>query len=118
MHGRVAGLIASGSVRSAHDVSDGGLAVAIAEMCIAADIGATLSLSDGSFAGSIFAPLATTYILEMPKNHAGECGLPIVGRVEQTSRLTIERSGSTQVDLPVSDLADAWRSPLARGGGQ
>jgi phosphoribosylformylglycinamidine synthase len=38
--------IRRGLVKSAHDVSDGGLAVAIAECCIAGDIGASIELPD------------------------------------------------------------------------
>jgi len=39
--------IASGLVKSAHDCSDGGLAVALAESCIAGGIGANVHLTDG-----------------------------------------------------------------------
>ena len=36
------GLIAAGQVTVCHDLSDGGLLVAVAEMCLAGDLGATL----------------------------------------------------------------------------
>ncbi|MEC7211780.1 MAG: AIR synthase related protein, partial [Pseudomonadota bacterium] len=39
--------IAAGTVRAAHDLSDGGLAVAVAEMCIAGRIGAAITLPSG-----------------------------------------------------------------------
>ena len=39
--------IASGVVAAAHDISDGGLAVAVAEMCIAGRTGAQLTLPEG-----------------------------------------------------------------------
>ena len=39
--------IASGAVAAAHDISDGGLAVAVAEMCIAGQTGAQLTLPEG-----------------------------------------------------------------------
>ncbi len=38
--------IAAGEVRACHDLSDGGLAVAAAEMCLASGMGATLELAD------------------------------------------------------------------------
>ena len=38
MHQKVAGLIAGGKVKAAHDVSDGGLAVAVAALCIASHL--------------------------------------------------------------------------------
>ena len=37
----------TGTIIAAHDVGDGGLAVAIAEMCMAARLGATIALPDG-----------------------------------------------------------------------
>ena len=39
--------IASGAITAAHDISDGGLAVAIAEMCIASRMGAQIDLPTG-----------------------------------------------------------------------
>jgi phosphoribosylformylglycinamidine synthase len=60
LHTTLLGLIQSGVVRSAHDCSEGGLAVALAESCISQHIaretprliGATVDLS-GSFAPSV-----------------------------------------------------------------
>jgi phosphoribosylformylglycinamidine synthase len=130
MHDKVAGLITGGKVRSAHDVSDGGLAGAIAEMCIAADLGATVTIAAEVDLDSVFTPLATTYVLEMSNADAKESGLPIIGRVEgesgQSPRLRIHRGDanltrpvenrSPIVDLPIARLADAWKRPLAQGG--
>jgi len=45
LHRTVARLIRTGRVVSAHDVSDGGLGVALAEMCIAGATGADVTLS-------------------------------------------------------------------------
>jgi phosphoribosylformylglycinamidine synthase len=44
-------VIASGRVRACHDLSDGGLAVAAAEMCLASRMGAVLDLADGAASG-------------------------------------------------------------------
>ncbi len=38
--------MADGMVKACHDLSDGGLAVAMAEMCIGGDVGAELDLSE------------------------------------------------------------------------
>ena len=40
-------MVNTGAARSAHDVAEGGIAVALAECCIAGDIGATVTLPDG-----------------------------------------------------------------------
>jgi phosphoribosylformylglycinamidine (FGAM) synthase-like enzyme len=117
VHRHVASLIASGRVYAAHDISDGGLEEAVAEMCIASGLGAAIEVNDNLFV-YLSAPLATAYILEMNEQDARESGLSIVGRVEEVPRLRISRTGGDLIDLAVADLADAWRSPLARGGGR
>ncbi len=58
-------LIAEGAVTAVHDVSDGGVAVALAEMCLAGNIGAKVSLlglSD-SYAGDAFGEDQCCYIV-------------------------------------------------------
>ena len=105
-------------VRAAHDVSDGGLAVAIAEMCLASGLGASVSISRDSYPDSIFSPLATTYVLEMPETAASESGQEVIGRVEKEPRLCIAGGDVERIDVAVADLARAWRSPLAHGGGR
>jgi phosphoribosylformylglycinamidine synthase len=118
LHQLVYELIAAGRVRAAHDVSDGGLAVAIAEMCIASGLGASVSISRDSYPDSIFSPLATTYVLEMPETAASESGQEVIGRVEKEPRLCIAGGDVERIDVAVADLARAWRSPLAHGGGR
>ena len=118
LHNSVSELIRGGKVHAAHDVSDGGLAVAIAEMCIASGFGASITAPGGRLDETIFAPLATTYILEMSEKDAAESGWDIIGRVEQEPRLGIVGTGARPIDLSVCELEDAWRSPLAFGEGQ
>ncbi|MFQ5590525.1 MAG: AIR synthase-related protein [Phycisphaerae bacterium] len=121
MHRQVAHLIADCKVRAAHDISDGGLAVAVAEMCIAAGLGATVDIDNALDEISILAPMTASYILEMSEADAGESGLPTVGRIESDSgqavRLRICLQGTPLVDLPITALEEAWKRPLAHGGG-
>ncbi len=44
----VRAMIAAGRVEACHDVADGGLAVALAEMCLAGGIGAEIAIPDGA----------------------------------------------------------------------
>ena len=46
-HGTVRTLVRSGAVHSAHDVAEGGIAVALAECCVAGGLGATVTLPAG-----------------------------------------------------------------------
>jgi phosphoribosylformylglycinamidine synthase len=118
LHHQVSRFIQDGKVRSAHDVSDGGLAVAIAEMCIASNLGATVEINADKFDHPVFADVSTTYVLEMSEEDAQAAGLPIIGQVVEEPRLNITLSHSRSINATIADLAQAWRAPLAQGGGR
>ena len=117
MHTRVSELIRSGKVSAAHDVSDGGLAVAIAEMCIASGLGASIDSVPADVGDTLLTNMATSYVLAMSRAAAVECGLPILGKVTADARLRIDVTDGDPIDLLVERLATAWRAPLAQGGG-
>jgi phosphoribosylformylglycinamidine synthase len=117
VHHRVAALIRDGKVRAAHDVSDGGLAVALAEMCIASGFGATVEVDAAMHAHSLFDEPAACYVLEMAADAAAEAGLPTIGRVTVEPRLRIAGGAGEAIDVAVRALDAAWRAPLANGGG-
>ena len=122
IHQRVAGWIRDGAVLAAHDVSDGGLGVAVAEMCIAGGCGATLELggfgSEASNQSLLFDEWRCCYVLECAAGAAidGE-GVVDIGKVEGDRTLRVTRTGMTLAELNVSALGDAWRAPLSEGGG-
>jgi phosphoribosylformylglycinamidine synthase len=59
-------LIARGEVSSVHDLSDGGLAVAVAEMAMAGKIGATVSAPGGDSPQIWFGEDQGRYLLAVP----------------------------------------------------
>lgn len=118
VHLRVAGLIASGRVLAAHDVSDGGLAVTVAEMCIASGLGAKLDIDESVYPHALFRATPTSYVLEMEEGEATSAGLPLIGHVTEDAVLRINHRGRKVVDQPIQELAQAWRTPLAQGGGR
>jgi len=118
LHHSVSRLIRSGKVRAAHDISDGGLAVAVAEMCIAGSCGASIEITSERYTPGIFDNVATTYVLEMNEPDALASGLPIIGAVETSPRLLVKNAPETDLDIEVAELAGAWREPLANGGGR
>ncbi|MEZ6164559.1 MAG: AIR synthase-related protein [Phycisphaerales bacterium] len=111
----VYGLIQQGLVRSAHDVSDGGVACAIAEMLIAASTAdAPIGFSaDPSLDWSIaFDESPSCYVLEVEEIDAiraalGDMPLRILGTLNDTGRMHWG-----QLHAGVDELTDAWRSPL------
>jgi phosphoribosylformylglycinamidine synthase len=119
----VASLVRQGLVRSAHDCSEGGLLVALAEMLIGGStpqdpIGARIDLPAAhhdSFVAA-FAESPSRYLLEIEPGHDSptrseleRAGVPFaaIGRLDDSGRLRAD-----DLDLPVEDLARAWRSPL------
>ncbi|HEX3832233.1 MAG TPA: phosphoribosylformylglycinamidine synthase subunit PurL [Solirubrobacteraceae bacterium] len=104
-HQRVRLLVNSGALTSAHDVAEGGLAVAIAESCIAGEIGARVTLPAGldPFAE---AP-GRAFVVSGPE--AALTGLPIIGRVGG-DELKIDGL----VDIAVSVMRDTRARGLAQ----
>jgi phosphoribosylformylglycinamidine synthase len=62
-------LIEAGRVDTVHDVSDGGLLVAVAEMAMATGNGAKLAIPDGSVA-SLFGEDQARYVIAAPEKQA------------------------------------------------
>lgn len=119
--------IRSGTVRSCHDLSDGGLAVAAAEMAFAGGLGATLVLSKVPVHGGLsdtatilFSESATRFLCEVEPGSAAAfeqslAGFPVayVGDVTSSGRLMIQGSeGSVVINSDLADLKEAWQAPL------
>ena len=115
----VIGGIERSAVVSCHDISDGGLAVALAEMCIGGDVGAEVDLSKMEKLRSdvkLFSESNTRWLVELKKGK--EKQLPRDRKVKVTrlgsvggSSLSIS-SGKKLVDLEVDELARSFNSTL------
>jgi phosphoribosylformylglycinamidine synthase len=104
-HETVRLMVNSGALHNAHDIAEGGIAVAIAECCIAGQIGATVRLPEGLDAFAE-AP-GRAFIVSGPRQALA--GLTIIGRVGGDA---LELEG--QLKLAVSALYDAREHGLAR----
>ncbi len=89
----------------AHDVADGGLAVALAEAAIHSGIGARLDLAED--AATLFGEGAGQVILALP---ADQVEVDPLGSDVDVRRIG-EVGGDTILGVPVSDLRAAWESP-------
>jgi phosphoribosylformylglycinamidine synthase subunit PurL len=112
----------------AHDCSDGGLAIALAEMCIAGSIGATINLSAlAQTAGThsrddvlLFAEQPSRIIVALPTSKwsalqelatATGVGLVLLGETGGDT-LRISRDDTILVDTKVESMDAAWRGAL------
>ena len=127
LHDAVRSARESGFLASAHDCSEGGLAVALAECCISGPdgaLGASLRLAPGE-AGRrldalLFGEAPTRVIVSTsPENRArlealllsADAPFHVLGKVGG-NRLTIAVGDTAAVDLDVGDLRSAWRLAL------
>ena len=114
--------VAQGILRSAHDCSDGGLAVALAESCIAGNIGFTASFAiSGRWDAALFGETESRIVVSIPEDRLTQLeklcsdeGVPhvVLGRVGG-NRLNL---GNT-IDLDLSDADDSWSGGLERAVG-
>jgi phosphoribosylformylglycinamidine synthase II len=109
----------AGLVRACHDLSEGGLAVAAAEMCIGGRLGMTLESKNEEM---LFDETNHCLLVEVAPNacaafeqhfqdiaHACER----IGRVTEKPRLEILCQGTSRIDLDVNELADAFNRKSA-----
>jgi phosphoribosylformylglycinamidine (FGAM) synthase-like enzyme len=116
--------IVSGLVRSCHDVSEGGLAAAVAEMAFAGGIGADIArLGDVALPDDVvlFSESTTRFIVEVrPDKSAsfqacfdGDMPLTQLGRTCKEPRLRIRgTNGEWLIQLELLQLKQAWQKPL------
>jgi phosphoribosylformylglycinamidine synthase len=97
--------VRSGALHSAHDIAEGGIAVALAECCIAGSIGAAVTLPNGidPFAEA----LGQGFIVSGPAEALAE--MTVIGRVGG-SELAIDG----ELAVAVSELRDAREHGLAK----
>jgi phosphoribosylformylglycinamidine synthase len=114
-------------VASCHDCSEGGLAVALAEMAFAGGFGVLADLkglpksSDCvALASQLFSESCSRYIVEVePAKFNDFAKLMLgaafgqIGKVTEDKNLIIKDSlGETVINASIDDLKDAWQKPL------
>ena len=116
--------IRAGQISAAHDVSDGGLLVAVAEMAVAAGCGAQLSVpSAGRLERLLFAEGGARVVVSVPEaswsalqtalQQAG-CPAQSLGRVQADARLQLRVGDQNVLDVAIDALAHAHQQGLPR----
>jgi phosphoribosylformylglycinamidine synthase II len=121
--------ISQGLVASCHDLSDGGLAVALAETAFAGGFGIVAELSRVLWSGDealkgdaalLFSESASRHLVTVrPENReafesvmAANC-FSSIGVVTEEGRVTVTGlSGTRVIDAGIDELKQAWQSPL------
>jgi phosphoribosylformylglycinamidine synthase subunit PurL len=117
-------LASSRVLQSAHDISDGGLAVTLAESCFAGGTGAWMALEQNDTAecflfgerGARAVVSIAASLLDGVLNSARECGVSaeVIGHVTSDGIFSIQYHGSAIIEESVGVLRDIWCHSLER----
>lgn len=113
------------TVRACHDLSEGGLCVALAEMAFAGGFGAQIALDDIPISGTLdvaerlFSESNTRFLCEVAPPDCEEferllATLPFgkLGEVTKEPKVEIYATGECCIEADVDALKQAWQSPL------
>jgi phosphoribosylformylglycinamidine synthase len=107
-------------IRACHDLSEGGLAVAAAEMAFAGGLGARIELESSLLPEvSLFSESNTRFLCEVTADCASEFeaslkGVPLakIGEVMAERRLIMRDGGKKLIDAEIDALKQAWKTGL------
>jgi phosphoribosylformylglycinamidine synthase len=128
LYRRLGRATARGLFASCHDLSDGGLGVALAECCFGSGLGCEVELEvpgwDLCPHALLFAESHSRFVASLRPEHLpavreimGEHA-HVLGVVTEAPRMAVRHRGEALIDLPVPALLQAWRSgPAAVVGG-
>ncbi|MGG3508087.1 phosphoribosylformylglycinamidine synthase subunit PurL [Paenibacillus lautus] len=119
--GGVLKAIQSGLVQSAHDVSEGGLAAALAESCISGNVGASVQWStDLRHDVALFSESQSRIVLSVSPDHKNalekllqEAGVPFTALgVVGGNKLSININGASALEESVEALKSVWEDAI------
>lgn len=120
--GSVLSAIQSGMVQSAHDLSEGGLSVALAESCISGKLGASVALNSDNLRHDLllFSESQSRILLSATpaqadalESHIQSQGVPVrrIGQVQGTE-LQIQVDGKQVLAEQVNNLRQVWEDAI------
>jgi phosphoribosylformylglycinamidine synthase len=120
--------IRRGLVRSAHDASDGGIGVALAESAFAGGLGAEIDLASVPQAGVfrddylLFSESQSRFVITVKEEHTDAVrtifrSLPygVIGKVTRAARLVVRGIyGGPLIDVDIAQLKESWLAPFKK----
>ncbi len=108
--------IRAGVIASAHDVAEGGLAVAVAECIMDGKVGANVKIS-GETVTALFAESQSRFIVSVPADKKAEferlVDATCIGEVVANTELTIvSESGEPVIQVATKELQETWRGAI------
>jgi phosphoribosylformylglycinamidine synthase len=105
---------------SAHDLSDGGLAVALAESAFGGDMGISVELPNNGLPNNadLFSESHSRFVVSVNPDDKDAFekllgnDATLLGKVSESQKVQINKSGKLLIDLDSEALLNAWRSGL------
>ncbi|WP_026573539.1 phosphoribosylformylglycinamidine synthase subunit PurL [Bacillus sp. UNC438CL73TsuS30] len=113
---KVLAAIRAGAVESAHDLSEGGLGVALAE-CLFADkqLGAEVSIT-GNAVSALFSETQSRFLLTVKRENQTEferlVDAKLIGEVTETATLQVSGDNGFVFEASVNELKAAWKGAI------
>jgi phosphoribosylformylglycinamidine synthase len=110
--------ISSDRLFACHDISEGGLAAALAEMCFGGGMGANIQIPGSENAVNfLFNETSGCFLAELsaelkPKEIFGDVPHMVIGFTTWENRISVEHSGKALFNLDLDDLKTAWQQPM------
>lgn len=116
---------ANTTILAAHDLSEGGLAQALAELAIYSGVGMDVTITEvhDNPTAALFSESASRALLVTESADAGalcdraaECGIPIIrlGQTTDTAALCVHLGDGAEFSVTVAELTHAWETTLPK----
>jgi phosphoribosylformylglycinamidine synthase len=115
--------IRAGCVRSCHDLSDGGLWVALAESCLGGELGARITLdalpvakgTGREYERLLFCETPSRFLVSVAPADLGQwrrmmTGVPVglIGSVTSDGRVSVQAEGQDKASISIDEIRYAW----------
>jgi phosphoribosylformylglycinamidine synthase len=113
---QVLAAIRSGIVQSAHDLSEGGLAVALAECLFGSEtLGAEVTIT-GNHVTALFSESQSRFLLSVKKEHQAEfeslVEAALIGEVNDSATLRVLTKSEPILEVSINELKAAWKGAI------
>lgn len=110
--------ITNGVINAAHDISEGGLITAVAEMSFGGGMGVELDIDADKRADTfLFNETAGTFVVEVKdwketEKLFGDIPYQVIGRTVKGNELRVNQQEKQLFTADINELKDAWQSPM------
>src|SRR5207244_277856 len=113
--------INAGSILSCHDISEGGLAVALAEICFGSQFGVEIDLSEFNADPYklLFNETAGCFVLEVDEMNLKQLlnknqPIKIAGKTSRQQKIIIQNNDQVLLDTDIELLRNYWQQPFKK----